>query len=82
MSPPPAVMSNFALSLKAWVKAGHGTIMILQGKDKLINKKHLPAKQPVFLVWTRPIYLRHDSYLQYSFRFIVDNLIFVAVIFS
>ena len=29
MSPPPAVMSNFALSLKAWVKAGHGTIMIL-----------------------------------------------------
>ena len=34
MSPPPAVMSNFALSLKAWVKAGHGTIMILQGKDK------------------------------------------------
>ena len=29
MSPPPAVMSNLALSLKAWVKAGHGTIMIL-----------------------------------------------------
>ena len=37
------------------------------GKGQIINKKHLP-KQPVFLVWTRPIYLRHDSFT-YSIHF-------------